>query len=324
MKARPRLDCWCNLYSVLRYTYPRDFRKRFGAEMELLFRDQCREALSRGGRGALPRFFAATLRDWLTSSLRERIVCMFESFKPGTFSNIWNRRAARSVAWLGAAALAYFLVSATLVQAFVIPTPSMEGSLKVGDHILVNRLAHVQRGDLVAFRYPEDPRQTFVKRAIGLPGDRIRLRDRQVIRNGRRLVEPYLASPSLSRDSYRDNFPAGEIQRTSSRAQDMLANYVIDGDVRVPEGALFVLGDNRDNSLDSRYWGFVPEANIVGRPAMVYWSFDAPTAQWMDWNWRREVAQVAASLFTGSLFTKTRWDRTLHVLRNPAVDEVEP
>jgi signal peptidase I len=189
---------------------------------------------------------------------------------------IWQRRTARGLSAAALTVLAFLLITSKVMQAYVISASSMEGSLWVGDHILVNKLAHggeIERDDLLVFRYPDDERQTFVKRVIGLPGDHIRLIDKQVIRNGRRLVEPYAQHLTGSTDAYRDNFPAAPPTPvvTSRRGLDMLAHDVAGGEVTVPAGSLFVLGDNRENSLDSRYWGFVPIQNVVGRPLLVYW-----------------------------------------------------
>jgi signal peptidase I len=139
---------------------------------------------------------------------------------------------------------------------------------------------------------------TLVKRVIGLPGDRIRLMDKQLIRNGQTLEEPYVRHISPAIDDYRDNFP-------TSAALEKFARHVEGGEVVVPPASLFVLGDNRDNSLDSRYWGFVPSSYVVGKPLVIYWSFDAPTGDYLEWN-ARHLADVAPHFFT-----KTRWDRTL-------------
>src|SRR5579871_5468782 len=161
----------------------------------------------------------------------------------------------------------------TLVQAFVIPTGSMEDTLLIGDHLLVDKLAfappgpisrfllpytQVRRGDIIVFRYPVDIRQTFVKRAIGVPGDRIRLVDKQLILNGHKVLEPYVYHKTEYIDSYRDNFPGEPNVHLAESAMDMLMNHVQGGEVVVPPGFVFAMGDNRDSSLDSRYWGFVP------------------------------------------------------------------
>lgn len=176
-------------------------------------------------------------------------------------------------AYSAAALIAVVGVSATMVQAYYIPTASMEPSLRMGDHVLVNKTArNPRRGEMVVFRYPEDPSQTFIKRVVGVPGDRIRIEDKQVIRNGERLVEEYARHLDSYLDSYRDNFPGAPNVHLEDSAAEMLSRNVENGEVVVPEGALFVLGDNRDRSLDSRFWGFVPLSNVIGRPWVVYWS----------------------------------------------------
>jgi signal peptidase I len=175
-----------------------------------------------------------------------------------------------------------------IVQAFQIPSGSMENTLLVGDFLLVDKLhyagmpgsAHllpygkIERGDIVVFYFPVDASQFLVKRVIGLPGDHIRLRDKIVYVNGQPLQENYAIHKQWMPDGYRDNFPN---QRGYSRDIDRhwryeLSNYVNGGELVVPADHYFVMGDNRDNSLDSRYWGFVPRANIVGRPLVIYLS----------------------------------------------------
>ena len=180
----------------------------------------------------------------------------------------------------------------SLVQAFVIPTGSMEDTLLIGDHLLVDKLAYapsgpvskhilpytdVKRGDIIVFRYPVDIQQTFVKRCIGVPGDHIRLVNKQLILNGHAVNEPYVYHKTEYIDSYRDNFPERTERARGRFRQDMLTNHVRNGEVVVPPGSYFAMGDNRDSSLDSRYWGFVPRDNIIGKPLIIYWSYDAPT-----------------------------------------------
>jgi signal peptidase I len=206
----------------------------------------------------------------------------------------------------------------------------MEGTLRVGDHMLVDRVTYAQpgpfgarllpyreiaRGDIVAFTYPEDTRMTYVKRVIGLPGDRIRLDRQQVIRNGHRLTEPYTQHIAAYLDPYRDNFPLAPEAYTSPRGRDMFEHHVFNGEVVVPPDMLFMLGDNRDNSLDSRYWGFVPRSYVVGKPLFVYWSYDAPTSELTEWTLGHVLAVA------GHFFTKTRWERTLLVPRSQAAQE---
>jgi signal peptidase I len=214
----------------------------------------------------------------------------------------------------------------TLVQAFVIPTGSMEDTLLIGDHLLVDKLAYappgpvsrlllpysdVKRGDIIVFRYPVDIRQTFVKRAIGLPGDHIRIENKQVILNGKRIQEPYKFHKMDYIDSYRDNFPGPPNTFLLEPGLKMLENNVVNGEVIVPAGHYFAMGDNRDSSLDSRYWGFVPRENIIGKPLVIYWSYDAPTDQlanpMIGMDHLIDLAQ--------NFFSKTRWNRTFMLIR---------
>jgi signal peptidase I len=213
----------------------------------------------------------------------------------------------------------------TLVQAFVIPTGSMEDTLLIGDHLLVDKLAYsppgpvskhllpyseVKRGDIIVFRYPIDIRQTFVKRVIGVPGDRIRVVNKEVFLNGAKLNEPYKYHKTDYIDSYRDNFPGEPNVRLFEPAQEMLAKNVKDGEVVVPPNSFFAMGDNRDSSLDSRYWGFVPRENIVGKPLIIYWSYDAPTERLASNSIGIDHLLDLAQNF----FTKTRWRRTFMLI----------
>jgi len=213
----------------------------------------------------------------------------------------------------------------TLVQAFVIPTGSMEDTLLIGDHLLVDKLAYapggavsshflpyhdVKRGDIIVFRYPVDIRQTFVKRAIGVPGDHIRLINKKLFLNGKPVNEPYVYYKTEFIDSYRDNFPGEPNVHLAESAIDMLMNHVEHGEVVVPPKTVFAMGDNRDRSLDSRYWGFVPRENIIGKPLIVYWSYDAPTD---------ELANPSISIdhildLVKHFPTKTRWKRTFQLI----------
>jgi signal peptidase I len=212
-----------------------------------------------------------------------------------------------------------------LVQAFVIPTGSMEDTLLIGDHLLVDKLAYsppgpasryilpysdVKRGDIIVFRYPVDIQQTFVKRCIGIPGDRIRLENKQLILNGKPMIEPYVYHKTEYLDSYRDNFPNEPQMHMVDSGNDMLANHVRNGEVVVPPGYYFAMGDNRDSSLDSRYWGFVPRGNIIGKPLIIYWSYDAPTEALA-----RPLMSVDHLLDLVQHFpTKTRWKRTFRLI----------
>ena len=221
--------------------------------------------------------------------------------------------------------LLLLFLTATLVQAFVIPTGSMEDTLLVGDHLLVDKLTYApagpmskyvlpyrpaKRGDIIVFRYPVDISQTFVKRCMGVPGDHIRLVNKQVYLNGKKLDEPYVVHKTDYIDSYRDNFPGEPNSNLYPGAIEMLQHHVIDGDVVVPPGYYFAMGDNRDQSLDSRYWGFVPRENIIGKPLIIYWSYDAPTSDLnnssIDLHHVLDLAQ--------NFFSKTRWRRTFMLI----------
>ncbi len=178
-----------------------------------------------------------------------------------------------------------------VVQSYQIPTASMENTLLVGDFLLVDKLVYApagglqqllryrapRDGEIIIFHHPVDPDLLLIKRVIGTAGDRIHLRDGVVFRNGVPLSEPYAIHESSAGDHYRDNFPEGaatdERVRTTWSAQ--LAREAQDGEFTVPIGGFFVMGDNRDASLDSRYWGVVPRENIVGRPLLIYFSRDA-------------------------------------------------
>ena len=214
----------------------------------------------------------------------------------------------------------------TLVQAFVIPTGSMEDTLLVGDHLLVDKLAYApggsmtkyvlpyeepHRGDIIVFRYPINIKDTFVKRVIGVGGDRLKLVNKKVYRNGKMLDEPYVVHKTEYIDSYRDNFPSDPNVPLYPPAQAMLKDNVNkDGEVVVPAGFFFAMGDNRDSSLDSRYWGFVPRENIIGKPLIIYWSYDAPTEQLASPNIGIDHIFDVALHF----FTKTRWSRTFRLI----------
>ena len=262
------------IYSALLYTYPRSFRLHYGREMHRVFVEQYTAIAKSGSELVKIRFVWQTASDWLESAGRE-----------------WLGVAWPPVREWSTTILLYLFVTTTLVQAYVIPTGSMEGNLRVGDHMLVDKTSQyrdVKHGDIIAFKYPVDPHQTFVKRVIGLPGDHLRMVDKQVIRNGHALIEPYTQHVDPAIDPRRDSF----------------------SEIIVPPDSYFVMGDNRDNSLDSRYWGFVPRKNLVGTPLVVYWSYDATTSDLDHWN-VAHLVDVAEHFFT-----KTRWDRTLLIPRS--------
>ncbi len=215
----------------------------------------------------------------------------------------------------------------TLVQAYVIPTPSMENTLLVGDHLLVDKLAYSpagsigkfllpyeepRRGDIIVFRYPLNISVNYVKRVVGVPGDHIRIVNKKVYRNGLALREPYAYFSASYPDYYRDNFPGDAAASPYESGRDMLQNHVVNGDLVVPPGFYFAMGDNRDDSEDSRYWGFVPRANIIGKPLIVYWSYATDTQSLVGSSFStlsRHFGDLAQHFFT-----KTRWGRTLMLI----------
>jgi signal peptidase I len=218
-----------------------------------------------------------------------------------------------------------------LAQNFVIPSGSMEKTLLVGDHLVVDRitlspptawmpLVHYrepQRGDIVVFLKPGEPDFFLVKRLIAVPGDHIHLRNGIVIINGVAQPQPHAqpTTPENYRD-YLDDFPSvpmtPDLGATDTWSVAM-PQYVQDGDLVVPPGKYFMMGDNRHNSLDSRYWGFVPRANIIGRPLFNYWSFITPEDQYQQTGLGNHLAWMAHVAL--HFFTETRWSRTLHRTR---------
>ncbi|HEY1216052.1 MAG TPA: signal peptidase I [Bryobacteraceae bacterium] len=220
----------------------------------------------------------------------------------------------------------------TLAQPFVIPTGSMQDTLLVGDHLLVDKLSYApagsisryllpyeepKHGDIIVFRYPSDSTQTLVKRLIGLPGDRLKLANGVVYRNGIRLNEPYVYH-KYAYDPATDSFPTQccrpvKEERAQEAQREMLDQHVIAGEVIVPADMYFAMGDNRDNSSDSRYWGFVPRRNIVGKPVLIYWSYRASTE---DLTGESAGSMVSHFIDLGEhFFTRTRWERTVKVVR---------
>jgi signal peptidase I len=197
-----------------------------------------------------------------------------------------------------------------VVQAFKIPTGSMENNLLIGDHLLVNKfvfgpsafgerpvlpMRDIRRHDVVVFKYPDEPERDFIKRVVGLPGETLELRNKKVFINGQPLDEPYVHFLE----------PASESQEVTSF--DVRERY---GPVRVPEGQYFVMGDNRDNSQDSRYWGFLPRDYIKGKALMIYWSYESGRA---DYTEAGVGATVRRSLSVVThFFTRTRWERLFH------------
>lgn len=227
---------------------------------------------------------------------------------------------------LGTIVIAVFVIT-FIVQAFQIPSESMRNTLLVGDYLLVNKLCYggdgpgnylvpyqkIRRGDIIVFLYPVDPTQHFVKRVIGIPGDRLRLINKKVWINGKPLDEPYVRYLEPPNNLFRDNFPRTDILAPGMEGKwwQEMPKLVDDGELIVPQGDYFVMGDNRDDSQDSRYWGFVPRENIVGRPLIIYWSV-------RDWDENPSptlagrLNHVAYAMT--HFFQITRWNRTLRLV----------
>ena len=199
-----------------------------------------------------------------------------------------------------------------VVQAFKIPTGSMEQSLLVGDHILVNKfifgspvdgfgswllpISNVQRGDIVVFKYPEDPERDFIKRVIGLPGEKLEVRQKSIYIDGSLLDEPYLQV----------GFEELPVSTVGLDLQDSF------GPVLVPEEHYFMMGDNRDNSQDSRFWGPLPRSHLKGKAILVYWSYEVDNQVLLDTSFGAMVRRLF-SVFI-NFFERTRWERVFLLL----------
>jgi signal peptidase I len=217
-------------------------------------------------------------------------------------------------------------------QTFAIPSSSMEDTLLIGDHVLVDRESvapptrwlgpvvpyrNIRRGDIAVFLSPEQPGLFLVKRIIGIPGDRIHLREGVVYRNGEKLTESYVKH-LLAGDynPYRDDFPSvppslGYVRNDKWR--DEMPAHVQGGEIVVPPNSYFAMGDNRDVSYDSRYWGFVPSANVIGRPLFIYWSFITPPDEYERQGWGDRALAMGRTIL--HFVDETRWSRTLRLVR---------
>lgn len=199
-------------------------------------------------------------------------------------------------------AFTFFFIRTFLGEAALVPTSSMEGTILVGDHILMNKLLYgpqvpftswrlpflkqVARKEIIAFYYPRNPQLIFLKRVAAVGGDRVEIRDDVLYVNESPVRESFAQFDRRPWKRHPENMP-----------------------VRVvPAGHLFVLGDNRDNSDDSRYWGTVPVKNVIGEPMMVYWSYDAPSSAWLDDDPQRQLRFYGS--IASNLFARTRWSRT--------------
>lgn len=218
--------------------------------------------------------------------------------EPRSAKRRWLHVSARRLVFLTAIVLG---VRIFVGEASVVPTASMEGTILVGDHLFMDKLLYgpeiplvhwrlpalktVHRGDIIVFRYPKDPSETFLKRVTATGGDRLEIREGVLYVNSQPVQEPYAVHHA----------PVHSPEESW-------------GPTVVPEGKLFVMGDNRDNSSDSRDWGFVPVSNVIGEPLFVYWSYDAPTSRWLDENMGHQISFYAS--IAGNFITHTRWNRT--------------
>ena len=189
----------------------------------------------------------------------------------------WQKMLLEYLEALAVALVLAFVIRTFVVQAFKIPSGSMLDTLLIGDHLLVNKflygtripftdkvilpLEDPQHGDVIVFEFPEDTSKDFIKRIIGQPGDVLEMKDKVVYRNGEKFDEPYIKHTDPGMQARRDNF----------------------GPITVPPGKYFVMGDNRDESYDSRFWGFVDKDKIRGKAWVIYWSWEGPT----DIRWSR-------------------------------------
>ncbi|MDQ2833830.1 MAG: signal peptidase I [Acidobacteriota bacterium] len=246
---------------------------------------------------------------------------------------------------------AIFIITFT-VQPFRIPSESMESTLLVGDFLLVNKQAidpgdpsvadsflppaAIHRGDIIVFHDPVDASLHLVKRVIGVPGDHLRLLGGRVYVNGRPLAEPYAVYRPSPPDNFRDNFPRLHSADPSidSRWWIRMRSLIDNGELIIPTGSFFVLGDNRNDSEDSRYWGFVPGAAVVGKPLLIYFSLRQPSADSGDPTNSDYTGPGAATPFDTLAHTAraatpkarprsrmdhlidfARWDRTFQIIR---------
>jgi len=225
-----------------------------------------------------------------------------------------------------------------VLQAFKIPTGSMEDTLLIGDHLLVNKfifappggvLAHVlpyrvlRRGDVVVFKFTPTDEQTepgehFVKRVIGVPGDHVRIFHRQVFVNGVPLNEPYVRHDPAYAGELRpgDDFPPPDTEYLPSSTSTWdaeMASVVKNGELIVPPEKYFMMGDNREQSWDSRFWGFVSRSVVIGRPVLIYWSFETARDEYTHNSLSDRISQVVDLII--HFPTKTRWRRTFKLVR---------
>ncbi len=223
-----------------------------------------------------------------------------------------------------------FIITFNL-QAFEIPSSSMENTLLIGDHVFVDRITYapasawigplmpyreIRRGDIVVFLSPSQPGLYVVKRVLGIPGDRIRLVEGVLYLNGEAQQEPYVVQPGddSAFDDFRDNFPNAPANvNVTPQWRLTMRNYIEGEELVVPPDAFFMMGDNREHSLDSRFWGFVPRENVIGRPVFIYWSFETPPGQYQQTGLSQRLGNLGDVVL--HFFDRTRWRRTFNRVR---------
>ena len=234
-----------------------------------------------------------------------------------------------------------------VVQAFKIPTGSMESNLLIGDHLLVNKFVYSrttgifskilpyrepQYGDVIVFKYPQNPEIAYVKRLIGMPGDKIEVKGHTVFVNDRPLDEKY-HTQHINAGSIYDHFGPEYVPKKGDSIEVMNSEVKVNGETLdaemvetypehterygepyiVPQDHYYAMGDNRDNSMDSRYWGAVPRDYFLGKALVIYWSFETPRDEYLQTGIFDRIKQLGDVII--NFFSKTRWKRTLKIIR---------
>jgi len=232
--------------------------------------------------------------------------------------------ASQTIAAYAVTAVCLLFVITFGLQAFAIPSGSMENTLLIGDHLFVDRISpapgtswmplipyhQIHRGEIIVFLKPGEPGLHLVKRVVGVPGDRLHLVGGILYVNGTQQSEPYVIHSLGNYDPYRDDFPSvapGPYDQLTPPWRDSLVRHTEGGDLIVPPNSYFSMGDNRDNSLDSRYWGFVPRENIIGSPLFIYWSFETTEGEYLRQSLAERAADTAHEIV--HFLDQTRWKR---------------
>jgi signal peptidase I len=236
-----------------------------------------------------------------------------------------------SIAGIASVLVVGLFILTFIVQHFEIPSRSMENTLLVGDHVFVDRMTNaghgplswlfpyhdLRRGQTAVFMTPDPDEQGLylVKRIIGVPGDRIRLHNGLVYLNGVAQNEPYVVVRDGNHQEYRDEFPRDIYEAVGSLVPgwySTLEKSIQNGEVVVPPDHYFAMGDSRDNSKDSRYFGFVPKENVIGRPLFIFWSFNVPEESAEPKPIPDRIGSFLNTAF--HFFTLTRWNRVFHLV----------